>query len=254
MNSIKRTAAALLLAAALIAASALSVCAESSSIDGSCTFDGRKISSDISSEAVAKAVSELQPGDEVTFTVEYTNEDSESTDWYMENTVVKTLEETEQARKTVEGTGDAADGGYTYELTQIAGSGKKKVLFSNDKVGGESRTGGMQGLEQATNALENWFYIDTLKSGESGTVELHIAFDGETQANDYMDTDGELNLRFAVEKQKEGNPPPPPDRVKTGDESRLIMWTAIALAGGLLLMILAFLSRRSDRKAEGRRR
>ena len=71
-----------------------------------------------------------------------------------------------------------------------------------------------------------------------------------------MDTDGELRLRFAVEKNTEKTPPPEPDvppHIKTGDESRLIMWSVIGLTGGMLMIVLLWLSRRSDKKAEERR-
>ena len=248
MNSIKRTAAALLLTLVLIAASALAVSAESTGINGKCSFNGNDIDSNFDSSTIAKAVTELQPGDDVTFTATYVNNYTESTDWYMENTVVQTLERTAAAKKHAVGTSNAENGGYTYELIQYDSSGNKNVLFSNDEVGGEAKPANMEGLEQATNALDDWFYIDTLENGESGKVVLHVAFDGETEVNDYMETDGELNVRFAVEVK--GTPTSPPaKKVKTGDQSNLLMWSAIALIGGLLMIVLAFISRMRDRKA-----
>lgn len=250
MNSRKRTAAALLMTIVMIAASVITVSAESSSYSGSCSFNGKKITSDFSSKKIAKAVEDLQPGDDVSFTVTYTNNYAGSTDWYMENEVIKTLEKTAQARKVVKGTGSAENGGYTYELTHYDRNGRKNVLFSSDEVGGETKPAGMEGLEQATNALDNWFYIDTLKKGESGKVVLHVAFDGETEVNDYMDTDGELNLRFAVELTPKGKTHR--KVVKTGDESGLIMWASICLVGALLLFVLAFISRSRERSREGK--
>ena len=163
---------------------------------------------------------------------------------YMENTVIKTLEKTAQSKKHVEGTGAAEGGGYTYELIHIDKNGKQSVLFSNKRVGGEAKPGNMEGLEQATNALDDWFYLETLGKNESGKVILNVAFDGETEVNDYMDTDGELNLRFAVELTKTKKV------VKTGDYSNMIMWASIALISGVLLLALAFISRRMDTKAE----
>ena len=83
----------------------------------------------------------------------------------MENSIVQTLEKT-SARKKVSGTGQAENGGYTYELTHYDKNGNKEVLFSNDEVGGENgvvpdlKSGKeMEGLEPATNALDEWFYI-----------------------------------------------------------------------------------------------
>ena len=231
--------------------------AESYDYDGTCSFNGSKMVEDFDSGKVADMVSDLQPGDDVVFTVEYKNTCDESTDWYMENSIVKTLERTDQARKKVSGTGQAENGGYTYELIQYDRTGAKNVLFSNSKVGGDEGTitaengEELEGLEPSTNALEDWFYIDTLKKGESGSVELHVAFDGETEVNDYMDTDGELNVRFAVELTPEGTTPGRPGKtVKTGDQSGLLMWAAIGVVAGLLLLVLAFFSRKRDERSE----
>ena len=88
------------------------VSAQSNTVDGNCYFDGNQIVSDFDSGAVATAITDLQPGDDVTFTVKYTNEFEDSTDWYMSNKVLQTLEKANNAKK-VEGTGTAENGGYT---------------------------------------------------------------------------------------------------------------------------------------------
>ena len=245
----------LMISLALILCGTFSALAESTSHKGSCSYNGTDIESTFSSSTIAKAVEDLQPGDDVTFTVTYTNESNDDTDWYMENSIVQTLEKT-SAKKKVSGTGEAENGGYTYELTHYDKNGNKEVLFSNDEVGGEygvvpdlDSGKEMKGLEPATNALDEWFYIQTLSKNESGKVVLHVAFDGETEVNDYMDTDGELNLRFAVEKVSKKS-----KRVYTGDHSDLIMWSAICLVSGLLLIVLAWLFRKqkggSDEKVK----
>lgn len=247
----------LMISLALILGGTLSAMAESAEHEGECNYNGSNIESTFSSSAIAKAVEDLQPGDDVTFTVTYTNNADDDTDWYMENSIVQTLEKT-SARKKVSGTGQAENGGYTYELTHYDKNGNKEVLFSNDEVGGENgvvpdlKSGKeMEGLEPATNALDEWFYIQTLSKNESGKVVLHVAFDGETEVNDYMDTDGELNVRFAVEKVAKDKKV---RRVYTGDYSNLIMWSAICLISGLLLIVLAWLLRKqkggNDEKAE----
>ena len=239
-----RMAAALMMSIVLMASAAVSVNAESSTYDGNCSFNGKKIVSDFSSQTVADAIRNLQPGDDVTFTVSYTNRYDGKTDWYMENSIVKTLEKTDQAKKVVAGTGRAENGGYTYSLIHNSKSGKQTVLFSNDKVGGEVRPANLEGLEPATNALDSWFYIDTLDKGESGNVVLKIAFDGETEVNDYMDTDGEVNVRFAVELPEEGSPDGGSKGsgklIDTGDQSTLLMWSIALIGAGLLLLIFLF--------------
>lgn len=242
----------LALAMMMVIGMSSSVLAESSSYDGLCTFTGSKMISSFDSAQIASAVSGLQPGDDVTFNVQYKNGYDGSTDWYMENSIVQTLEKA-NTKKRVSGTGKAENGGYTYELTLHKSDGSTSVLFSNGTVGGEAKVNNKEGLEPATNALEDWFYIDTLKKGQSGTVTLHVAFDGETEVNDYMDTEGELNVRFAVELPSESKTTATVKKVvKTGDQSRLLMWASIALIAGLLMLVLAFLSRKRDEKADGK--
>ena len=249
IKTTKKILPVLALALVMIIGMSSSVLAESSSYDGTCTFTGSKIVSSFDSAKVASMVSGLQPGDDVTFNVQYKNGYDASTDWYMENSIVQTLEKTTAAKK-VSGTGTAEKGGYTYELTLFKSDGSKTVLFSNEEVGGDAKVNKMEGLEPATNALDDWFYIDTLKKGQSGKVVLHVAFDGETEVNDYMDTDGELNVRFAVELTPTGTKTT--KAVKTGDQSDLLMWAAIGLVAGLLMLVLAFLSRKRDEKVQGK--
>ena len=127
----------LTIAMTLIIGTSLSAMAVSTEHEGECVYNGSKIESTFSSSTIAKAVENLQPGDDVTFTVTYTNGSDDDTDWYMENSIVQTLEKT-SAKKTVSGTGEAGNGGYTYELTHYDKNGNKEVLFSNDEVGGET--------------------------------------------------------------------------------------------------------------------
>ena len=259
MRKTKKILPVLALTLALVMGMSASVLAESYEYNGTCTFNGKEMVEDFSSSTIADAVSNLQPGDDVTFTVQYVNGSNESTDWYMENAVAQTLEKTNAARKNanVSGNSTAENGGYTYELIQYDKNGKENVLFSNSGVGGDKGkvtdlndpNKKLEGLEPSTNALDDWFYIDTLsKKGQNGKVVLHVAFDGETEVNDYMDTDGELNVRFAVELTPKGNTPSG-KAVKTGDQSNLLMWAAIGLVAGLLMLVFAFLSRRGDRKS-----
>ena len=113
----------------------------------------------------------------------------------------------------------------------------------------------MQGLEQATNALDDWFYLQTLSQGESGKLTLNVAFEGETEVNDYMDTNGSLDLKFAVELTRKdasatgpGNNSKKSSGVNSGDSSNLMLWTAFCAVAAALLLILALFSIRRDRK------
>ena len=237
---IRRSAVLALSLTLVMMFSALTVNAESQTFEGHSTFNGSKIVSDFNSGQVAEAVTNLQPGDDVTFTVNYTNKYDGDTDWYLENSVVKTLEKTQGS--------NASGGGYTYELTHVDSNGVSQTLFSNERVGGEYVTPNKrEGLEQATNALEDWFYLEKLAPDKSGKVILKVAFEGETQANDYMDTNGELDLRFAVEIPTSGGT----RIINPGDNTMLKLWTAILLLSAVLLFILAAFSRRRDRRAAG---
>ncbi len=239
----------------MVAGSVVSVCAESydyTDVDYHCYFGkDHKMHTNFNAKTFGRVIRNMQPGDDVTFKVVYKNNAPETTEWYMENEVEKTLEQTSQKAKKVSGTGIAEEGGYKYELINYGNNGKE-VLFNSDGLtlgGREKPMKNREGLEEATNALEDWFHIQTLKSGQDGYLILKIAFEGETEVNDYMDTDGIVNMRFAVELQPDGgNNNPPPKRVDTGDYTNVTMWVAIMMAAAVLFLIFAIFSIKRDRK------
>ena len=190
----------------------------------------------------------LQPGDERTFEVTLRNDHKDSTDWYMENKVIQTLEEQVAAAKNF---GGAA---YTYKLTYDG-----NVIYDSTRVGGEDNAGdyNQEGLYGATENLEEWFYLDTLKNGETGKVAFTVGLDGETQANAYQDTLAQVALRFAVELNETpttpSTPPTPSNNiVKTGDETQLSPMIIMAAVSGLVLLLLAIygMKIRRDQKKE----
>ncbi len=227
-------------------------------LNGTSEFDGSKITSSFKTGKVADTISGLQPGDSVTFTVKYKNAYDGLTDWYMSNDVIQTLEKANSSKKKVKGTGTPENGAYSYELIHTDDRGKQKVIFSNGKVGGEETPNDMQGLEQATNALSDWFYLASLEEGESGRVTLNIAFDGETEVNDYMDTDGSVELAFAVDKPETVTKPasahttPGKKAVKsgprTGDMTQLIPYIVLMLTG--IILLIAVLRRKGGEADE----
>ena len=238
---------------AFIAGSALSVSAlphDFTNVDYHCYFTkDHKMETNFTAKDLGRIIEDLQPGDDVTFKVTYQNQAKETTEWYMLNEVEQTLEKTKAAKK-VSGTGTPEEGGYTYELTNYRNDGSAEVLFNSTEqvIGGRDKPeNGREGLEEATNALEDWFHIQTLKSGQGGYLILKIAFEGETEVNDYMDTDGIVNMQFAVElEEPEGTPPS--KRVNTGDNTQIMVWVSILMAAGVLLLILAVVSRKRDKK------
>ena len=236
---LRRIITILTITAGLIMSFALTANAESKVVNGHCYFNGKDIVSDFSSKTIADSVKGLEPGDEVTFKVEFKNNYKVKTYWYMKNEVLKTLEQSFDRTE---------NGGYTYRLTHITPQGKRQDLFNNAAVGGDSRSGNMEGLHQATNATKKWFYIQDLKKGQKAYTELYVKFDGETEVNDYMDTYGKLKVAYAVELDKDNtNKRTGKNLIKTGDNADLLV-PFITLIIALMLLILTVMSYRYSRK------
>ena len=115
---------------------------------GSVTYNG----TDLTSNYKTIDFSDLQPGDSASYTITVKNDSDEETDWWMSNEVIQSLEDSTEA----------SGGAYTYIL-QYNG----EDIYNNDTVGGEDTTGG-EGLHKATNAMEEFFFLATLASGETG--------------------------------------------------------------------------------------
>ena len=202
-----------------------------------------KMESNFKTSNIDDVVRGMQPGDNAIITLKLQNKHSSTTDWYMTNKVIDSLED---------GSSTASGGAYTYRLVYTDTKGNENVLFDSDTVGGDTISKAGEGLNEATNALQDYFYLDTLKTNEGGTIELEVALDGETQGNDYQDTLADLQMNFAVElTSAELDDTSAP--VKTGDESNLGMYFAIAGVAGVILLIFAIVSmkRRKEQKGEG---
>ncbi|MBQ9708337.1 MAG: hypothetical protein IJV66_04035 [Firmicutes bacterium] len=209
--------------------------------DGTCTFDGQKMSISFPNGSLKDAVQNLEPGDSLKFLVTYENDSQYTTQWYMRNRVLQTLEDNKEA---------AENGGYTYILQNIGPDKTKTTYFDNSDVGGEAKAAALEGLKQATNATTDYFFIQELKPGQSGQTYIKVEFDGETEVNDYMDTLGGLDVAYAVEVPEsnggDGNSPYESSPV-TGDPVNIIKWVALMTAA-LIIGLLAFFSWRKERK------
>ena len=199
-------------------------------------FKGDKIESNFTSAAIADEILQILPGDTITLEVSIQNSYEDETDWYMTNEVLKTLEESK----------DVAEGGaYTYVLSYKGADGAVTELYNSDTVGGEGEvTADLEGLHQATDSLEDYFFLERLDKGEKGTVSLFVELDGETQGNDYQSTLARLQMNFAVEKVAG------PIVVQTGDASNMMMYAGMALVAGMALFFVAFLNNRRNREEE----
>ena len=266
----KRLLTLVLLAGTLICAPAAAR-AETLTSERNISFTSdNKLSEDRSAADMNSAVYELQPGDDITITLNLKNDNASAANWYMTNEVLQSLEET---------AGSGASGGaYEYELTYTDPAGAREVLFTSDTVGGEN-SGSRVGLKAATSGLEDFLYLDTLSPGQRGVVTLRVALDGETQGNDYQNTLASLQMNFAVDTttvnnqtvtrvvDENGNPILVDDNgdpvadddggshartgiVRTGDENNLLPYVAAAGVSGLLLLILAIFGIKERKKAE----
>lgn len=219
-------------------------------------FDGNKMNSSFDSSEISSEVYKLLPGDSIELQVGVKNSGSEETDWYMTNEIIQSLEESQSV---------AEGGAYTYNLTYVDHSNQSTVLYSSETVGGEGSSQAGEGLHQATDSLEEYFYLDRLSQGQSGTVRLTVALDGETQGNAYQDTLAKLQMNFAVEKvqnpveYRTGETTTLTRRVRnvvrtsprTGDTTNILAFCAVALVSGLVLL---FLGVRMIRKSRGNRK
>ena len=213
-------------------------------------FDGKEIKSNFGTSNLTEEAKSIQPGDSITLKVSIKNSDSGKTDWYMTNEAIQSLEDAKSA---------ANGGAYEYRLAYINAAGKETELYNSETVGGEGASS-KEGLHQATDSLEEYFYLDRLDPGQSGMVKLRVKVDGETQGNDYQETLALLKMTFAVEKVTESTIRKVPgedkvitNRVKTGDTNKILLFCALALISGIILLILALMSmkrRRYNRKGE----
>ena len=225
-----------LISLGLVFAAAFGVFADTAT--GNVVFDGKSVTPDYSSEDLGKSFSGLMPGDEMSFTFVLKNSSGSDSDWYMVDKVVSSFEDGAKA----------ANGAYTYEIKYISPSGTENVLFSSENVGGDQQSGEPVGLHQATTSLEDYFYLDTLKAGQEGKIEISIAIDGESHSNTYMDTFADLNVNFAVEI-----PQTPTQTVvykttpSTGDNSNVAVYAGMAFVSATAILgAILYLRRRKS--------
>lgn len=213
--------------------------------------DGKTMSNDFQKDLTDKNVETalvdrlkwLQPGDDVTFVINLRNDYSKSTNWYMTNKIVSSLEE-----------GTAKDGAYTYHLWYKNNtSGRVTDIFDSNRIGGvigDSETSST-GLLEINSALkedytakngEKYFYLDNLSRGQGGQVFLTIELDGETQGNDYQDRLADLKMNFAVQVIDQGGSTTTTSRgtaPRTGDEHNLLPYYIAMIISGLLFLYFA---------------
>jgi len=209
--------------------------------DGTCSFDGESLNASFDDGSLVDRIAGLEPGDSLEYTVTYSNDSDVTVDYYMLAKTLQTLEESKDV---------AENGGYRFVLKDTGPNGET-VLFDNSKVGGDTIIANLEGLQQATNATQEYFHINQLKPGQQAKTYLRVEFEEETQANDYMDTIGDLRVAYAVElAPKQGNPPDKKiyeHNPRTGDTTSLLKYI-LMMTAAVLVGLLAFISWRKDRK------
>ena len=219
------------------------------------TTDGKMVDN-YSAAAWADDLKGMQPGDDITFTVTLVEENSASADWYMSNQVLKTLEKGIQAANNPE-----VLSGYEYQLTYTNPAGETRTLYDSTVVGGDDST---EGLTSATNALDDFFYLDNLSNGQKAHVDLRIKMDGETEQNAYFDTLAQVKMKFAVEPAEKANVAGAPNTttvtgtvsrsaVQTGDPTDLLPFYIAMMVSGVLLLLIAVSTLRRRKREEATR-
>ncbi|MCF0129826.1 MAG: hypothetical protein HUJ70_14680 [Pseudobutyrivibrio sp.] len=207
----------------------------------------KKMDANFNANSVVDSMKDMQPGDTAVFQVAAVNSFNQDTDWYMTNDILQSMEDKSKT---------AAGGAYSYYLVYTDPSGANTVLYDSQAVGGESYIKKNEGLHEATDNLKDFFYLDTLKSGEKGLVSLRVTLDGETQGNDYQDTLAKLQINFAVEIPTEGGGQDRIGRtdniirtaVRTGDDTNLTVLYIAAIVLGLLCATTGILGVVAKRK------
>lgn len=210
------------------------------------TFNGSTMDSNGTSD-LRSALSGMQPGDSATFTVNLANAYNGEADWYLRNSILKTMEEDAEN-----------DGGsYGYRLTYTDGTGATEVIYENQAVSGDaSETTSTKGLYDATDATDEWFYLDTLSANGTGVVTLEVSLDPESHGNSYFDTEAELELAFAAEPKTQnqtttnstseftvdyGSP-----LTQTGDVVNIVV-IAMVIVAAAVVMVVAFRKMRASK-------
>lgn len=240
MKRIKFAILAAVAAALLAFPSAAFAESYTGSSDWTVTFtSGEQMVDTYSAKAWADDVAKLEPGDDLTVTVTLKHEHPTACDWYMSNEAIKSLE---TAAKWA-----ASGSAYGYYLEYVNPAGDVRVLYDSNEVGGDDS---LAGLVDATNALDDFFYLDTLSQGQTAKVNLKVTLDGETEGNAYFDTIAQLKMKWAVELTSNTPNKTTTTRniVKTGDDTNLMPVFIAMVVSGVALLGIGIASVRSRKR------
>lgn len=199
--------------------------------DSSVVFNGSEIVYDGGTGKTT--IPNLQPGEKIVFTVSFRNGTDADTDWYVKNDIVKSYEDSSKA----------TGGAYQYKLKYVDPNGSETVLFSSDNVGSDTANTAKTGLHQTSDALQDYFFLDTLSGSQKGYIIIEVSLDGESQ-NVYMTQESVIDVVFKVVTVETT----PKKIVDTGYQSRVFLYVAAAF---LCLVILGTVTAKMKRSAAG---
>lgn len=207
--------------------------------------NGAQMESNFQIDDISELVNDIQPGDTAQIAIDLRNDYGETTNWYMTNKILSSLEESAAS---------ASGGAYTYNLTYIAPDNTRTTLFSSDTVGGESVLDDREGLHEVSDAMDEYFMLGPVSTAQNARIELEIVLDGETQGNAYQDTLADLSMDFATELGPVGSQRViSSDLPRTGDEvmTMVPLYIGLAVAGVALLVIAIIGARKRKEDAKG---
>jgi len=237
----KRKFAAFLLILCLMLALPMAASAETlnGASDWVVTFTtANRIVSNFGETAIDDTLRNLQPGDTANFKITVLNSSGKTIDWYMQNSVIKSLEDSSAA----------SGGAYSYILTYTTSAGTGRELYNSNTVGGEDSPAGAGLNEINRTELKDWIFLEQMATGRSGVVNLQVSLEGESQGNNYQDTMADLRMKFAAEIV------PTRTIVKTGDEGTELKPIYIGMAAaGVLVLGLAIEGAVQNKKKRGQK-
>ena len=106
------------------------------------SFDGSQMTTNFGKDQMNDELSNIQPGDSMTLQVKIENKNSQYTDWYMTNEIIKTLEDGSKA----------TNGAYEYRLAYVDSQNNETLIYDSSTVGGDSSQGlkEIKGLDDYT--------------------------------------------------------------------------------------------------------
>ena len=133
------------------------------------------------------------------------------------------------------------------KVVKISEKGVATAIYDSNTVGGEQdpENKAIRGLKEVESNLKNYFFLETMQNNKSGLLTLKVSLEGETQGNNYQDSQADIAVRFAVEVT------PGSYIIKTGDEPmQLLPWYIGMAAAGILFVVLAVTGLRQRKRKE----